>query len=337
MNGDGPFFVRSTRIILLDLIDRAVQRGAHRLEQPGVSDLDRRAFLRTIARSSVSTLAIAYGVSLMAACGSSGPDSAQRLVRAAGRRNELVERWLFRHTSMDFARASWATAGTNFPSYHVAPAVPMWDAASLGPWGLLVTGRVAHPLRFSLTDLARLPHISQRVEHFCVEGWNAVATWTGVRVSDLAVLAGADPSARYVDFRSFDVEHPDAPVDDAKTNPATATAQADSTDAATADSTGSATESDSDTPEGAPSLADLQARRDYHECWDIESAMHPQTIVAFGMDGYWLGPDHGAPARLHSPVKLGYKNTKYLTQIIFQTERGGGYWSDEGYEWYGGT
>ena len=53
---------------------------------------------------------------------------------------------------------------------------------------------------------------------------------------------------------------------------------------------------------------------DYHESWDMASAMHPQTLVAYGMDGHLLAPAHGAPARLHSPVKLGYKNTKYLTQ-----------------------
>jgi len=46
---------------------------------------------------------------------------------------------------------------------------------------------------------------------------------------------------------------------------------------------------------------------DYHESWDMASAMHPQTLVAYGMDGHMLGPGHGAPARVHSPVKLGYK------------------------------
>jgi DMSO/TMAO reductase YedYZ molybdopterin-dependent catalytic subunit len=50
-----------------------------------------------------------------------------------------------------------------------------------------------------------------------------------------------------------------------------------------------------------------------------------------------LPPPYGAPARLHSPVKLGYKNVKYLTRISFMAERNGGYWSDQGYEWYGGT
>ena len=48
-------------------------------------------------------------------------------------------------------------------------------------------------------------------------------------------------------------------------------------------------------------------------------------------------PAYGAPARVHSPIKLGYKNTKYLTRIMFLPERNGGYWTNAGYEWFGGT
>ncbi|HXE59776.1 MAG TPA: molybdopterin-dependent oxidoreductase, partial [Gemmatimonadaceae bacterium] len=76
---------------------------------------------------------------------------------------------------------------------------------------------------------------------------------------------------------------------------------------------------------------------DYHESWDLASALHPQTLVAYGLDGRFLGAGHGAPARLHSPIKLGYKCTKYLTRVEFMAQRNGGYWSDRGYEWYGGT
>lgn len=76
---------------------------------------------------------------------------------------------------------------------------------------------------------------------------------------------------------------------------------------------------------------------EYHESWDLESAMHPQTVVAYATDGRYLNAAEGAPARVHSPVKLGYKNTKYLTQVLFLPTRTGGYWSDQGYEWYGGV
>jgi len=75
----------------------------------------------------------------------------------------------------------------------------------------------------------------------------------------------------------------------------------------------------------------------YFSSWDLESALHPQTILAWGMNGHDLSPDHGAPLRLYSPVKLGYKNVKYLTEVNFLPHRTGGYWEDQGYEWYGGV
>jgi len=218
---------------------------------------------------------------LLAACGSRGPKEAERVLSYATRKNEGVERALFRHTSMDETSAKWRNAGAALPSYFIAKTVPVWDTAARGPWTLEVTGLVRTPLRLTLETLQRLPRVTQRVNHYCVEGWTAVESWTGCRFSDIAHAAGVAPEAAFVDFQSFD--------------------------------------------DG------------YHESWDIESAMHPQTLVAYGLDGAPLAPAHGAPARVYSPVKLGYKNTKYLTRIAFLPKANGGYWSDRGYEWYGGT
>ena len=75
---------------------------------------------------------------------------------------------------------------------------------------------------------------------------------------------------------------------------------------------------------------------DYMNGWDIASAMHPQTILADAFEGQPLTPAHGAPLRLYSPIKLGYKLTKYLTKVTFTKERPGGYWEDQGYPWFGG-
>ena len=331
--------------LLARLVDRATE-GA--LARP--DSLSRRHLFGALARTTGSALAAAYGASLLAACGSHGPDAAQSLVRSQARRNEAVERWLFRHTSMD--RGGGPLAGAAFPSYHVAPAVPVWDAAADGAWALEVTGLVDRPLRLTLDQLQRLPRVSQRVNHYCVEGWDASAVWQGVRVRDLARLAGArlggpDP-ARYVDFRSFDVETPGQGMDDAKRDPNAASAPAAGAAAGDSAAAGGGLSKGPGATGGAPNvsapnvpargrLADLRAGRDYHESWDLESALHPQTLVAYGKDGHLLSAAYGAPARLHSPVKLGYKNTKYLTRLVFMRERNGGYWTDQGYEWYGGT
>lgn len=93
-----------------------------------------------------------------------------------------------------------------YPSYHVAPKVPMTP----GDWVLEVNGLVGKPLRLVVDDLKKLPLVTQRIHHYCVEGWSAVAEWTGVRVSQIAKLAGAKDTS-YVEFRSFD-----APSDEAR-------------------------------------------------------------------------------------------------------------------------
>jgi len=75
----------------------------------------------------------------------------------------------------------------------------------------------------------------------------------------------------------------------------------------------------------------------YWSSWDRASATHPQTILAYGMNGHELGPEHGAPLRLYSAVKLGYKTVKYLTEVNFLPNQTGGYWENQGYEWFAGV
>ena len=75
----------------------------------------------------------------------------------------------------------------------------------------------------------------------------------------------------------------------------------------------------------------------YYNGWDLKSAMHPQTILAYAFNERPLMTDHGAPLRVYSPIKLGYKLTKYLTTMTFTRERPGGYWEDQGYPWLGGV
>lgn len=80
----------------------------------------------------------------------------------------------------------------------------------------------------------------------------------------------------------------------------------------------------------------------YYETIDLVDAMHPQTILAYGMNGSALPVPNGAPLRLRVERQLGYKMAKYIRAIevvdSFETfGRGrGGYWEDRGYEWYAG-
>jgi DMSO/TMAO reductase YedYZ molybdopterin-dependent catalytic subunit len=76
----------------------------------------------------------------------------------------------------------------------------------------------------------------------------------------------------------------------------------------------------------------------YYESWDIASALHPQTLMAYQHNGAPISVDHGAPLRLASPIKLGYKQSKWVTQITFleQLPQDTGYWEVQGYEWFAG-
>lgn len=76
----------------------------------------------------------------------------------------------------------------------------------------------------------------------------------------------------------------------------------------------------------------------YYESWDLASALHPQTLLAYGMNGQPLPRANGAPIRLASPLKLGYKQSKWVVAIAFASQLGQrrGYWEDRGYEWFAG-
>lgn len=76
----------------------------------------------------------------------------------------------------------------------------------------------------------------------------------------------------------------------------------------------------------------------FYESWDIASVLHPQTLLAYQKNGAPISIDNGAPLRLASPVKLGYKQSKWVTRITFmnQLRPQKGYWEDQGYEWFGG-
>ena len=80
----------------------------------------------------------------------------------------------------------------------------------------------------------------------------------------------------------------------------------------------------------------------YYESIDLLDAYHPQTILAYGMNGKDLPVAHGAPLRLRAEKHLGYKQAKYVMRIeaidsFEKLGRGkGGYWEDRGYQWYAG-
>lgn len=80
----------------------------------------------------------------------------------------------------------------------------------------------------------------------------------------------------------------------------------------------------------------------YYGSIDLVDARHPQTILAYGLNGKPLPVENGAPLRVRVERQLGYKMPKYINRIELVSSyaglgRGkGGYWEDYGYDWYGG-
>jgi DMSO/TMAO reductase YedYZ molybdopterin-dependent catalytic subunit len=86
----------------------------------------------------------------------------------------------------------------------------------------------------------------------------------------------------------------------------------------------------------------LEAADKYYESIDLIDALHPQTILAYDMNGAPLGIPYGAPLRVRLERQLGYKMAKYIMRVeaveSFQGIAGGhgSYWADRNYDWYAG-
>jgi DMSO/TMAO reductase YedYZ molybdopterin-dependent catalytic subunit len=84
------------------------------------------------------------------------------------------------------------------------------------------------------------------------------------------------------------------------------------------------------------------ARTRYYESIDMDDAYHPQTLLAYELNGQRLPVANGAPIRLRVERQLGYKMAKYVMaiELVDRFDRigggKGGYWEDRGYEWYAG-
>jgi DMSO/TMAO reductase YedYZ molybdopterin-dependent catalytic subunit len=76
---------------------------------------------------------------------------------------------------------------------------------------------------------------------------------------------------------------------------------------------------------------------DYYTSIDMPTALHPQTLLALTYDGRTLPREYGFPMKLRMPTKLGYKNPKHIQAIFVTNTYPGGYWEDQGYNWFGGS
>jgi DMSO/TMAO reductase YedYZ molybdopterin-dependent catalytic subunit len=153
-----------------------------------------------------------------------------------------------------------------------------------------------------MDHLRAMPSRTQITRHDCVEGWSCIGEWTGTPLQLVLALAKPKAEARYVVFYCAD------PMGEA-----------------TMDANGNVVQ---------PPY--------YYESLDLLEATHPQTILAYKLNGQTLPVEHGAPVRLRAERQLGYKMPKYVQrmELVDRFDRigggKGGYWEDQGYQWWGG-
>ena len=152
---------------------------------------------------------------------------------------------------------------------------------------------------FTLADIKALPKVAMTTELKCIEGWSTVVHWAGARLSDfLARYPLATRSGRPAGYDPADPLNPSADL--------------------------------------APYVGMLTPDELYYVGLDMASALHPQTLLCYEMNGQPLTSAHGAPLRLVTPLKYGIKHLKRIGTIAFADTRPKDYWAELGYDWDAG-
>jgi len=289
----------------------------------------------------------AAGAAMLGGCDRLGEaDWFRRTLKTGEDANLFVQRLLLTERTLapEYAEADispwFKPNGTEDPPDRAYKAL---ERRKFADYRLEVGGLVEIPLKLSLAELRKLPSRTQITRHDCVEGWSCIGKWTGVPLSEILDRARLKPQARYVVFRcadTMDQGEDDGVVEDGTED---ASSGGNANPAMTKQSGGGEDKRDSggqQAAEGSSTGNDAPIR--YYESIDLVDAFHPQTILAYELNGKTLPVANGAPLRLRLERNLGYKQAKYVMRIeVVESfadigEGKGGYWEDQGYAWYAG-
>jgi DMSO/TMAO reductase YedYZ molybdopterin-dependent catalytic subunit len=247
-------------------VDKAllIKDAAKLLPEPS-----RRFFMRGAA--SLGALAMLSGCEII------DGDTSENVLRAISDFNDGAQALLFDpNTLAPEYPESMITRPFPFNAYYSEDDAPDVDGDK---WQLEIGGHVDNKKSWTLAELNKLPQVSQITRHVCVEGWSAIGSWQGVRLSDFLKLIGADTRSKYVWF---------------------------------------------------------QCAEGYSTTIDMPTALHPQTQLTLKFDHQTLPRAYGFPVKVRMPTKLGFKNPKYVTAMWVQNNDAGGYWENQGYNWFSG-
>ncbi|MCB0492966.1 MAG: molybdopterin-dependent oxidoreductase [Cyclobacteriaceae bacterium] len=237
---------------------------------------------RTAIITGLSTL----GAFLLPGCSHSSPPTYGNILRMGDWLTYNAQRTLLPEQSMAKEYnyrdiSSFPATGTINPADNLfgdsSEEYAQLQRGAFADWRLTIEGRVARPGTYSMSQIQSFPSRTQITRHTCEEGWTAIGQWTGVPLASILEHAGIYPSARFVNFYSYD---------------------------------------------------------GWEDSIDMLDAFHPQTILAYGMNGRDLSIPHGAPLRLRVEKQIGYKSMKYLQRIVVTDEFID--IGDSGWSWYVG-
>lgn len=184
------------------------------------------------------------------------------------------------------------TGYNNFYEFGLDKADPAANAGGLQTdgWTLRIEGEVAEPLTLDIDDLMKRFPLEERIYRFrCVEAWSMVLPWVGFALAKLIAFANPTGNARYVAFQTiYD-------------------------------------------PERMPGQKNrfIGGGLDYPyvEGLRLDEAMHPLSLLIVGVYGKTLPPQNGAPLRLMTPWKYGFKNIKSIVKMRFTHDRPPSTWN----------
>ena len=232
-------------------------------------DPARRAFLRGAATLGALTM--------LTGCDIVDSVSAENVLRKISEFNDGAQAWLFDPNQLAPTYPESAiTKPFPFNAYYPLEDAPEVDGED---YKLEVGGMVDNTKSWTLDELYALPQEKQITRHICVEGWSAIGSWTGVRLSEFLRRVGADTKAKYVWF---------------------------------------------------------QCAEGYSNTIDMATALHPQTQLTFKFGDEILPRAYGFPMKCRIPTKLGFKNPKYIVAMHVTNKDLGGYWENQGYNWFSG-
>ena len=302
-----------------------------------MSDLDRRRFLTAAAALG--------GTALLAGCDRfAASPFGSRTLKVGEDANLFVQRLLLSKASLAKEFPVSEVSAVFKPNGTVDPPDKAYKALAANRFSdfkLEVGGLVEHPQALGLADLRALPARTQTTRHDCVEGWSCIGNWSGVPLAEVLNRAGLKPQARYVVFHCADtLEYAGGGLEGGKDG---AVLRPDGPGAVRHVQLAAAG-NDADAWGGGAAEEPAETRRPirYYESIDLTDAFHPQTILAYDLNGKPLPVANGAPLRLRVERQLGYKQAKYVMRIELVESLAsigdgqGGYWEDRGYEWYAG-